>query len=153
MIIRNERDLVALQAFKFAGRRLEPGDPFKAMSTHARLLIAMGRATDIVATVDAGLPQNPYVPIAPLRQAQPPAAPPTAEVAPPIAAAPAVDEQPAEVPTQEASPAAAAPEVATAPAEAVAAEAAPAAVGATETPAAEPATATRARRARASTQA
>lgn len=152
MIIRNLRDLVALEAFKFAGRQLQPGDPFQAMSTHARLLIAMGRATDIVATV-AGLPQNPYVfvpPVAP--PAEPPVAAPAVDAAPAPAevAPPAVIEQAAEVPPQEASQAAAAPEVG---APAADADAAPAAVGATETPAAEPAAATRKRRAPASTQA
>jgi len=163
MIIRNERDLVALQAFKFAGKQLQPGDGFRATSTHARLLCAMGRAAPVVqieviseptpapsaatpvpTTDPAGVhvpTTEPEAPAAPVQVVAPAAAP--APAAEPDASIQELQAQP-----QEASPAVAQPSVA----EQVAAEPTP--VAATSTPAADPAaTATRTRRARGASQA
>lgn len=157
MIIRNERDLVALQAFKFAGKQLQPGEQFRAVSSHARLLVAMGRAAPVVGI-------ETVAPAAPAAMVHTPPLEPVkieADTADPVESqqSSAETSEQANEPQQEASQAVAAPEVApvadaalSAPgAEQVESTANP--IAATQAPAADdPTPATRARRTRGASQ-
>lgn len=56
-------DLKAVKAFKYAGRDLSPGDTFQAPPSHARVLVAMGKAQGYVAkVVKAKAPAAPRSP-------------------------------------------------------------------------------------------
>jgi len=63
------RKLIANKAMSFGGKSLKPGDPFDASHKHARVLVAIGKASDPPAAATAA-PAAPAPPAAPIGQAE-----------------------------------------------------------------------------------
>ncbi len=57
------RKLIANKAMSFGGQSLKPGDPFDASHKHARVLVAIGKASDRPAAVPAAPVVLPATPV------------------------------------------------------------------------------------------